>query len=261
MIKKILISLALLFVILVAAVYFFGSGLLNKGIKSGVETFGPKVTQTSVLLDSAHISILTGSGTLKGLYVGNPEGYKTENIFSLGQIDVDLDTGSLLSDTIVIEKIHILKPEISYEKGVRSSNLNDLLANIESFTGGKPAEEAPAAPEEGAKKKVLIKSLIIDDGSLYVSLLGQGAKVPLPRIEMNDIGASDDGKGQSPAEVVQAVIAKILQSVAGVVKNAASIKELGGAVEGATGTLQDAGGAAAEGVNKAAEGIKSLFGK
>jgi hypothetical protein len=265
--KKILLSLLLLVVIVLGAVYFFGSTLLNKGVKSGVETFGPKVTQTSVQLDTVSLSILSGDGRLEGLYIGNPEGYKAENIFALGRVDVDMEPMSVFDDVIVINKVHILQPEISYEKGLRGSNLQDLMANIEEFTGPKEpgAEPPPADAKPG--KKILIKSLVIEDGSIYLGLLGQGAKVPLPRIEMSDLGAKEDGSGQNPAEVVGAVIAKILQSVTQILANPEMIKELGGtaldaagSLKDAGGSLKDAGGSAAEGAGKAVEGIRNLFG-
>ena len=62
MIKKIFLFLVILAVAAVAGIYFFGSSVLNKSIKAGVETFGPEVTQTSVTLDAVNLSILSGKG-------------------------------------------------------------------------------------------------------------------------------------------------------------------------------------------------------
>ena len=162
MIKKILLVLVLLAVAAAAAIYFVGSAALNKGIKHGVETVGPDVTQTPVTLADVNISVLSGKGTLKGLNVGNPEGYKSENIFALGQIDIEVDTSTVFSDKIIINKIHIRQPEISYEKTFTSSNVKKLLDNIEQFTGpkGETSEDAPAE-ESGTQKQIVIKQLII----------------------------------------------------------------------------------------------------
>ncbi len=260
MIKKILLGLVLLAVIALAAVYFVGSSALNKGIKSGVETYGPQVTQTNVTLADVSLSVLSGSGTLKGLNVGNPEGYKSENIFALGQIDMKVDTSTVFSDKIVIDHIIIKKPEISYEKTLTSSNVKQLLKNIEQFTG--PSSEPTPDEDDGAKKQVVIKKLIIEDGTIYVGALGVGQTVPLPRIEMNDIG--EDGNQMSMAEVLDLVLSKVVQSIGPAIADAGDlIKEQGGAAlqsvtEGATGKLGDAAGDA---VNQASEGIKGLFGK
>ena len=59
---------------------------LGTGIKTVVETLGPEMTQAQVTLSSAKISLLSGDGRLKGLVIGNPEGFDTENAFSLGEI-------------------------------------------------------------------------------------------------------------------------------------------------------------------------------
>lgn len=283
MIKKIF----LLLIILAAAVYFIGSSTLNKGIKTAVETFGPQVTQTPVLLEAVNLSILSGKGTLTGLNVGNPEGFKSEHIFALGQIDVEVDTGSIFSDKIIINKIHIQQPEISYEKTLSGSNIKTLLKNIEAFSG--PAEEkadaeAEAADEVGAQKQVVIKQLIIEDGSIYVGLLGAGSKVPLPRIEMNNLG--EDGNKKSVSETIDLVLTEVLKSIGPAMSGAGDLLQEGGkafldnakqqgaekaseaadaavtkATEAADEAVTKATEAADEAVKKATEGIKGLFGK
>ena len=255
MIKKIFLFLVVLAIAAAAAVYFLGSSALNKGIKAGVEKFGPEVTQTPVRLDEVNLSILSGNGTLTGLYVGNPDGYKSENIFALGQIDVDIDTGSVFSDKIIINKIYIKKPEISYEKTLTSSNIKALLKNIEAFTGAAEEsapepepEEAPA--EDGPSKQVVIKQLIIEDGTIFVGLMGAGTTVPLPRIEMNDIG--ETGNKKSMAEVIDEVLTEVLKSIGPAIANAGDIVG-----EGGKAALEEGGNA----INKATDGIKGLFGK
>lgn len=213
MIKKILFLLLILATTALAVVYFFGSSILNKSVRKGVVTFGPKITQTSVQLDDVDLSVLSGDGKLSGLYVGNPEGFKSENIFALNQIDIDIDPKSILSDQIVINKIHIRKPQIVYEKTLRSSNLKELLKNIEgssdSSDKSKPKEDSTA--EEKPAKQVLIKELIIEDGSVFVGILGVGTEVLLPRIEMKDLGKSDGNNDF--ASILKSVLGEVLNFV------------------------------------------------
>ncbi len=261
MIKKLLLGFILLAAIALAAIYFLGSGALNKGIKSGVETYGPRVTQTDVTLADVNLSILSGSGTLKGLNVGNPEGFKSEHIFSLGQIDLKVDTGTVFSDKIIIDHIIIKKPEISYEKTFTSSNIKELLKNIEEFTGPSSGPEPDPEPDTGAKKQVVIKKLLIEDGTIYVGAMGIGQTVKLPLIEMNDIG--EGGDQMTIAEVMDLVLSKVIQSIGPAIANAGDLLKDGGkaalesAKEGAVEQLDEAAGDA---VNKASEGIKNLFG-
>jgi hypothetical protein len=264
MIKKIFFILVVLILAGAAAIYFLGSGAINKGIKIGVETFGPKITQTPVTLDKVKISILSSSGSLQGLNVGNPEGFESENIFALGQIDVDVEISSVFSDKIIINKIHIKKPEISYEKTLTNSNVKQLMKNIEAFTGpseGKPTENAPEE-DTGAQKQVVIKQLIIEDGTIFVGVMGVGSKVSLPRIEMNDIG--EDGNKKSMAEVLDLVLTEVLKSIGPAIANAGTLIQEGG--KAAIDAAQKAGlnkvdDAAKDAVNKASESIKGLFGK
>jgi len=260
MIKKLFLALLILALIAGAGLYFVGSSLLNKGVKSGVETFGPKVTQTPVTLESANLSILSGTGTLKGLLVGNPEGYKSENIFALGQIDIKVDTGSVFSEKIIIDEIIINTPEISYEKTLTGSNVKDLLKNVEAFTGPKTEETAPAPAEDsGAKKQVVIRKLVIEEGTVFVGALGVGQTVKLPRIEMTDIG--EGGERMTMAEAINLVLSKVLTNIGPAIANAGELsKEAANALK--TQGLEkigQAGEKAGEAVDKATEGLKGLF--
>ena len=196
-----------------ALVYFFGATWMTQA----VETIGPKVTQTPVRLDNVDLSPLSASGTLQGLYIGNPEGYKNEHIFSLNQIDVEMEAKSLLSDKIIVNKIHIRSPEMNYEKTLRGSNIKSLLDNVESFgrsdaretmtQNTAPAEPAKTDSESKPSKKVLIRELLIEDLKVSVGLMGAGTSVTIPRIEMQDLDSS------STKELVAKVLNVILNEV------------------------------------------------
>ena len=247
MIKKIFLFLVILVIAATAAIYFLGAKALNKGIKNAVETVGPQITQTAVRLDTVDLSVLSGKGTLKGLYIGNPEGFQSENMFALGQIDIAVDTASLFGDTIIIEKIYIQKPEISYEKTLMSSNMKQLLKNIKEFAGVTESEATEPSTESepktetnpegtqasaGTAPQVIIKQFIIEEGTIFVGMIGEGTTVKLPRIELNDLGGPD----QNIAAISELVLSEILKAVS--------------QAEGADGVI-----------NKASETIKGLFGK
>ncbi len=259
MIKKIVLFVIIVALIGIALIYFFGSGVLNKGIKLGVEKFGPQMTQTPVQLDAVDVSILSGNGTLTGLYVGNPDGYKSEHIFALGQIDIDLDPKSVFSDRIIINQIYIRKPEISYEKTLLSSNLKELIENIENYSDSaeqppkSPVKQDPAA-QDAPSKQVLIEQLIIEEGTIFVGLMGSGTTVALPRIEMHHIG--QDGNRQSMAALLEQVLRKVLQSIGPAIADADELISKNGKA------ILDSAGAQGESMLKQAnENIKGLFRK
>ena len=120
--KKLLFTLGSILGILLVA-YIGLSFFLGSVVKAGVNSFAPKLTQTSVELKGAHISPFTGSGTLTGLTVGNPEGWSESNAVSLGKIHVDVQPFSIFGDHIVINEIIIDQPEFLYETKVIASNI------------------------------------------------------------------------------------------------------------------------------------------
>jgi len=84
-------------------------------VKKGVETAGPQIAKVSVELDEVHLSLLTGSAKIKGLVVGNPEGYKTPQAISVGLVAIGVNPLSVLSDKIVVRSVRVEAPEISFE--------------------------------------------------------------------------------------------------------------------------------------------------
>src|SRR5262245_23260349 len=128
--KKLLIRLLIaLVVIIILAVVAIGL-FLDSAIKKGVETIGPQVAKVDIKLDSVSLSILSGSAKVKGLIVGNPEGYKTPNAISVGSARVSVSPGSLLSDKIVVKSIRVEAPEITFEGGLGGNNLSKILDNV-----------------------------------------------------------------------------------------------------------------------------------
>ena len=255
MIKKIGIVVVILVLIAGAAIYLFGARALNSGIKAGVQTYGPKVTQTHVSLEDVNISLLSGSGSLVGLNVGNPEGYRDGNIFELGQIDVEIDKGSIFTDTIIINKIHIKEPGISYEKKLTSSNIKELQENIAAFSGkGEDSAEPVPAEESGSSKKLVIKELTIEGGKIYVGVLGVGQTVPLPRIEMKNLG--EGGTETNAADVINKILSTVIKSIGPAVANAGELGKNAADVIKTQGLEK-----MDQATDKVGEGIKNLFGK
>lgn len=253
MIKKLALGILLLGIVTITAIYFVGASALNKGVKIGVETLGPQITKTAVTLDEVKLSPLSGSGTLRGLQVGNPEGFREGNILSLGTIDIQVDTSSVMSDTVIIKKLTIIAPEISYEKKLTTSNVKKLQKNIAEFTGPASEEKQAAEKPDSKSKNILIEELVIADGKIYVGLLGVGKTVPLPRIEMQNIGGS--GGDSNPADVLDEILKKVLGSIGPAVAGAGDLsKDAANTLK--TQTLEKANQAG----KAAADGIKKLFG-
>jgi hypothetical protein len=108
---------AVVLVIGIGGAVFFLISSLDSLIVAGVEKYGSEITRTRVRLKEAKISITSGEGTLRGLSVKNTSGFKTEYAIRLGEISVTLDTATVTQNPVVIKKIVISSPEVTYERG------------------------------------------------------------------------------------------------------------------------------------------------
>ena len=268
--KAFKVALTLFLVVLVAIVLilnFFG----GRVIRHTVNVAGPLALGVPVTLEEADFRLLRGFVKLNGLKVGNPEGYKTDSLFEVDELLVDLDTRSLLGGVVHIRKIAIDGPRITYERGLTASNLSDLLEGLEKGekTEEKPAdkpEEKKVAPaEEGGGVKVIIDEIDITGARLKVSLTvaqGLSAPIPLPPINLVDIGKETGGAG------VMEIITRIIRAILGTVTNVitGSAKLLGDGAVAVGGAAVDGvaavGGAAVDGAaavgGAAVDGAKAV---
>ena len=271
---------AIVFVVVVAVVLLIGN--IDSLIKTAVEEVGTEATKAKVTLNDVEIST-EGKGALRGLTVGNPQGFKTDSAFKLGEVSISLDIASVTEDTVTIKNILVAGPEVTYEWASGGSNLDAIKKNVETFVGMGSGGSAPSgkagfkgeAKDDGGKKLVIDK-LTISGGKVNVSasfLAGKKMSVPLPTIEMKDIGK--DKGGASAGEVVQKVIDSVTQAAGKAVtslnigKLTDSVKGLvGGAgsmLQKGTGGVTETVGKATESTGKAVEGaagaLKKLFGK
>jgi hypothetical protein len=240
---------------------------LGQIIKAGVNTAGPKLAKVPVHLNSVVVNPLTGMVRIKGLVVGNPEGFNTPSAMELNDFKLNIKMSSLFSKAIVIEEILIDAPQITFEKGLKSSNLSTLQANLTPKDAAAPkTEPAPDAKpaEKKAAKKIIIEDFQLNGAKVHVTITALGGKkmtLPLPDIHMKDIGK--DSGGASPAEVISETFDAISKAVIDAVASGGAIagdalKDVGGAASDAAKGATDAAKGAADSIKK---GIGGLLGK
>ena len=233
---------------------------LNSAIKKGVETFGPKVTQTSVTVEKVKVSPITGYGELQGFVIGNPQGFNTASAFRLGKVVFHINLKSLLSDKIIIHEITIDNPEVTYELALSGSNIDRIKESIEALPGGNdgPSQkpEKKAADESNKPgKKIQIDSFLFQGAKINLSakiLQGEVLTIPLPKIQLSDIGGdSDDGSNLS--EVADEIFSSLHKAIIDTVKSTGKLGDVLGE------PADKIGAAAKEGVSKVFGGIKGLL--
>jgi hypothetical protein len=163
----------------------------------------------------------------------------------------------------VVQEVVIDGPEITYEAGLSGSNIGKIQANVEAFagsmtTGGSGATQptAPASPQ----KKVQINKFVLRNGRVSVSaklLGGKALTLPLPPIELTDIGTGPEGA--TVGEVMKKVLGAVGDGVKDAVKKGGEV--IGKGAEKLGDAAKDAGENVKEGGKKALDKIKGTFQK
>ena len=208
---------------------------------------------------------------LDGVVVGPPEGFDA-NVFEMQNLRVDLDTASLFAgkdEPIVIRDITVEGPFVTYElKGIRD-NLHKLLSNLGADDGEEePEEEAKDGKDEAKEggRKVVIEHFLFKDAKVRVAVAGgKGAVVPLPDIELADIGKNSDGAtaldatGQILRQITVGTVVAVKDVLVDLGAAAVDAAAAAGAaaVDAVSDAVSNAAGAAASAVTGA---IGSLFG-
>ena len=242
--KKILIGVVVVVAVLIVAAVVAVGFFLDSIVKTGVETVGPQITKVDIKLDSVRLSLLGGSAKIKGLIVGNPEGYKSPQAISVGSADVAVSPGSVLSDKVVVKSIVVESPEITFEGGPMKNNLTAIMDNVNAAAGGDKTEESKPGAEKPTKK------LQVDEFTITgakVHIIG-GQTIPLPDIHLTSLGTG--AEGITPADLTQRVLSAI---VTGTLKAVAE--------KGVSEVSKQAGEAVGGAVDKVGKGIGDLFKK
>jgi hypothetical protein len=254
--KKWLVRIVVVLVVLVV-VAVVGVGLfLDRGIKKGVETFGPELTKVSIKLDSVSLSLLSGGGKVKGLEVGNPEGYTAPTAIKLSSASLVLLPKSLLTDKIIIKSVVVEAPEITIIGTPTKNNLTKILDNIEAATGG--GKDATATKADGKPaKKLEVDEFVLTGLKVNYSppgFSGQVFPLKVPDIKLTNLGTGPDGI--TAGDLTKRVITELTSKIGPIA--AQEISKFGKQVlDTATGEANKAVGEA----GKSLKGVTDIFKK
>ncbi len=223
--KKVLYGILILLVIVAGGAYYLMNNL-GWVVKKVVNKYGSEVIGTAVDIDGFDLSITDGTASIKRLTLANPKGYKTPYLFDMEEIAVKIDVKSLTSNTIVINKIEVKKPDVTYEMvSLTKNNISDIQKNISNYSA-KSAKTAKTETKKetqssGSETKVIIDNLTVDKGSLravtYLQDKETSANVSLPVIMIKDIGKSK--KGDDIATVISKIMSQILTTASQTIVN------------------------------------------
>jgi hypothetical protein len=242
--KRLGITLLVILSLLIISTSLVGDYL----IKQTVNTAGPKLLRVPVSLEDVTFRPILGRVALKGLHIGNPEGFKSKSLFDIARLDIRLRVRSLFTSKIIIDSIDISGTELTYERNLKTSNIDSLMTKLAPPpAAGEEKEIAKPSQKEAPGKKVIIKKLSINGTRVHVALTalgGHGFILPLPPIYLSNIGGNEDGVTFSEA----------LTEIMGAI-----VKSVSNAVVGSGKLLGSSAAEIGKGAEKAVEGIKNLF--
>ena len=279
---KVILGVLVVLVVLVLVVVLTLPFTINPIVKAAASTGGPKALGVPVSVGNVALSPLAGHLTIFQLSVGNPEGYSDKPAFAVEKVDVELDIHSLMSDTILVRKILVDAPAISYETKEGASNFDTIQAHAKKSSdeemAQKPVDKKPDEKKPG--KKVIIELFTLNNAQVsYASVLtlGKAVALPLPSVTVTDIGKASGGTSFVDAitQIINEIVGSLGQAVKAVAgQSADALKGAAGAAadtakgaadtaadaaKSVTGTAADATKGAADAAAGAAKSVKDIF--
>ena len=212
--KKNVLWIIVLVVVLLAAVLSLAIKLFGGwAVKTAIQTAGSAVLKVPVRVEAVSLSPWKGLLEMRDLQISNPEGYEHPHLLTMGFGHVQLNTGSLFSDTVEIEQLHLSKVELVIEQKGLTNNLQQILKNLPK---AEPEAE-PKAAEKTEGKGLVIKDLLIEETAVKVKLIPIPGKADTITLRLAPIHMTDVGKdnkvnvGELTAKVLTAIAAGIAQ--------------------------------------------------
>jgi len=258
--KKWVIIIAGVVIVVIAVLFVAVLSNLGPVIKTAVNTYGPKITKTDVHLSDVDVSLLSAQAEAKKFYLGNPESFTSPEAMTVKSIYIDMNEESLLKDPIIIEKIEIVAPDITYEKMHGTDNFQTILNNIKRTVGAEKSSETKSG-EKGKGKRIIIKDFVLRDGTVTLAASMLGGKVissPLPDIHLRNIGQKEGGA--SPAEALKKIFSTLYQEIISPdVTNMlnSQLEELGSTIDSVGKDVTQQAETVGEGVKKEADALKN----
>jgi hypothetical protein len=210
-VRRWMAGIASAIVLLIVLVVLCALTRLDAIVKAAIEKYGSAATQTTIRVESVKIRLRQGTGIIRGLTIGNPEGFESRNAFSLGEIGVGIDIGSIRKKVMVIDSIVVRAPQIFIEANdSRTINLNVLRKNLEKTAPPKPSEPAKKK-KTGPEPRLILRRVFFTDGSISARVAaadGKEFRLRLPAIEMRNLGAPN---GATPDQLARRILGELTQ--------------------------------------------------
>ncbi|MBL6689343.1 MAG: hypothetical protein ISP91_03010 [Pseudomonadales bacterium] len=189
--NKVVVGVVVVLVLAVAGAGVYLLQNLEGIVKSLIEEIGTETVGQKVSVADVKIKLGEGSASISGLTVANPPGYSNEPVFSLDNISVSIDAGSITGPVYVINEISVDGVSVLAEQKGVSTNVQTLLDGMPSTEGG---EAAPAESSAGSDVLLAIGKVNFANGSMELrSDQFENQKVELKRLNLRNLGTPENG--------------------------------------------------------------------
>jgi hypothetical protein len=216
------LSVLLLLVILGGAYWLHGN--LDHLVKSGIGRYGSAMTGATMTVERVEIKPTDGRGTLSGLLIGNPAGFKSPYALKVGTVELEVELSSLTQDVVVIKKIAVVSPDVIYEKGDAMTNFDAIQKNIAQYLG--------LSSNDAKGKKFIVQEFIISGAKAHATAPFVGDKTitaGLPDLHLRDLGKAKGGL--TPGELGQEITNALEQRLMATLSFDRLMKSIGSALE------------------------------
>ena len=205
-----LVAGALVLVVVVAAIVVLGR--LGRLIEHGVETAGPQITGTEVTHGSARVSIFDGTGALKRLHIGNPEGFTADEAFDLGEIAIAIDVKSVTGDVVRVRSIVVQAPKLVAEfDAAGRNNLSRIMDNVRASRGATRTTK-DAGGDGGKPVRLIIDEFRFEGAEVHAlaPAFQLDKQLKLAPIVLKNLGAKQGGA--AAADLANQVLRPIIDA-------------------------------------------------
>ncbi len=199
MIKKLILTVLVLVVVGLTVGYLYRNSL----IETAIEESGDYVLGVPTDLGSANLNLTGGSLGLSDYSISNPEGFEGEHFLYLRKGLLDVNSGSILEDEVVVDSLVLEGFRLSLEQIDRKGNYLSILDNLKKFETSSSGES-----EQRLKvNKLMLRDIGVD---LSLSLLGKkqaDKSFTVENITLTNVGGAE---GTTVGGLIKTVVSEVL---------------------------------------------------
>lgn len=197
--KKFLLWAFVVIVVVLGAVYFVRNQLVAKAIEKG-STYALGV---NAHLGSADLAIGAGSLQLNDYVLDNPEGYETKEFMSIKFGILDISSGSVFSDTVVVDSLILDGINVSLIQRGDKGNFVDIMNFAKTVKFDTTSGTTLIRID-----KVGVRNIAVDASLKILNQVNVEKSFTIEDITLTNVGG---GKGATIGEVASIIFQEIMK--------------------------------------------------